>query len=143
MKNVTIEGFTVHGSSVRTNNKAEASPSGEIPGLWGRFYASQPNPGKHVYGVYSGYESDANGDFTVTAGTKAEGETTMIVSIKSGTYLMFPANGAMPAAIIDAWRTVWEHFSQKQPYTRAHETDFEEYTGSETAAIYIGIKENS
>jgi predicted transcriptional regulator YdeE len=96
-----------------------------------------------VYGVYSEYESDASGEFTVTVGTKSDGLTKSNVSIKSGTYLVFPANGPMPTAIIDAWKAVWEHFSHAQIYTRSFETDFEEYIGQDLAMIYIGIKTHS
>ena len=143
MKQVSIETFAVSGSSIRTNNKAEASSSGKIPDLWREFYTSHPNPDKKVYGVYSNYESDATEEFTVTVGTRGDAEMNSGVSIESGTYLAFPANGSMPAAIINAWKTVWEHFSLRQPYARAYETDFEEYNGPESATIFIGIKTSS
>lgn len=46
----------------------------------------------------------------------------------------------MPAAIVDAWKVVWENFSTKRAYERSYATDFEEYTGATSAAIYIGIR---
>jgi len=49
----------------------------------------------------------------------------------------------MPGAIIDAWKSVWEFFSRNQPYERAFETDFEQYSGPTSAAIYIGVKASS
>jgi predicted transcriptional regulator YdeE len=140
MQHIVIEGFTVSGPSVRTSNEAERGLSGKIAGLWGQFYASRPDQSNPIYGVYSDYESDANGEFTVTAGTKVSSGSGQGISIKSGTYLAFRADGAMPAAIIGAWKAVWEHFSSNQPYVRAYETDYEEYTGLESAVIYIGIK---
>ena len=124
MQKANIEQFRVKGPNVRTTNKAEMGSTGKIPGLWGQFYESHGNQTTPIYGVYSDYESDANGEFTVTAGTKAINAQEESVFIKSGTYLIFPANGAMPAAIIDAWKAVWEHFSNSQPYVRAYETDF-------------------
>jgi predicted transcriptional regulator YdeE len=139
MKQVEIQEFIVSGASVRTNNKVEAGASGKIAGLWGQFYSTQPKPEDQLYGVYSDYESDVNGEYTVTAGKRVASSTDACISIRSGTYLVFPASGAMPKAIIDAWIAVWEHFSHAQPYVRAYETDFEEYDGAETAAIYIGI----
>jgi predicted transcriptional regulator YdeE len=141
MQKANILQFSVRGASVRTSNKAEMGSAGKIPSLWGQFYASHVNQTTPIYGVYSDYESDANGEFTVTAGTKAINAQEESVCIKSGTYLVFPANGVIPAAIIDAWKAVWKHFSNTQPYVRAYETDFEEYSGPESAAIYIGIKE--
>jgi predicted transcriptional regulator YdeE len=142
MNKVTIASFSISGSSIRTNNSLEASPAGKIPALWGQFYTSQTVPAKQVYGVYSDYESDASGEFTVTAGTKENGLSNSNVAIKSGTYLAFAANGPMPVAIIDAWKAVWEHFSHVQSYARSYKTDFEEYSGQESAMIYIGIKSN-
>lgn len=140
LKQVSIEAFTVIGPSVRTNNQAEASPAGKIPGLWGQFYASGPNLEGPSYGVYSDYESDASGDFTVTAGIRGEADSGAGIRIKAGSYLAFPANGPMPAAIIDAWKEVWAYFSEAQPYARAYETDFEQYNGPESATVYIGSK---
>lgn len=143
MNQTTIESFSISGLNIRTNNALETSSAGKIPALWGQFYSSQTMPAGPVYGVYSGYESDASGDFTVTAGTKSAELAKSDISIKAGTYLVFPANGPMPAAIIDAWKAVWEHFSHKHSYERSYETDFEEYNGQNSAMIYIGIKATS
>lgn len=140
MKEVRIEQFTVNGPSVRTSNALEFSELGKIQALWARFYTSQSTPSETVYGVYSDYESDASGDFTVTAGTKAENAGGAGVSIESGTYLEFPAEGEMPGAIVDAWKAVWEHFSKDRPYERSYETDFEQYNGPTSAIICIGVK---
>jgi predicted transcriptional regulator YdeE len=139
MNKVTIESFSIRGTSIRTNNTLEASSAGKIPALWGKFYASQTVPAEQVYGIYSEYESGASGEFTVTVGTKSDEQTKSDISIKSGTYLVFPANGPMPDAIIDAWRAVWSHFSHSQSYEKSYETDFETYSGQDLAMIYIGI----
>lgn len=139
MQQVNIEEFTVIGPQVRTNNAQEATDSGKIGGLWAQFHASSPHLEADVYGVYSDYESDASGEFTVTAGIRTPASAKPSVHVNAGTYLVFPANGQMPAAIIDAWKTVWQHFASQPPYTRAYETDFEAYTGPTSAALYIGI----
>lgn len=140
MNQTTIESFSICGSNIRTNNTLEASSAGKIPALWGQFYSSQAMPAGLVYGVYSDYESDASGEFTVTAGTKCAELSQSDISIKAGSYLVFPASGPMPTAIIDAWKAVWEHFSHPQSYKRSYETDFEEYSGQDSARIFIGIK---
>jgi predicted transcriptional regulator YdeE len=142
MKQVKIEGFAVSGSSVRTNNLLEAGSSGKILGLWERFYTTNPQPTERVYGVYSNYESDASGDFTVTVGVAGD-RTNISIGIESGNYLAFPVNGTLPAAIIAGWKTIWEHFSQEHSYIRSYQTDFEEYSGIEAATIYIGIEVRS
>ncbi len=143
MKTITIESFTVSGPSVHTTNALEASGSGKLAGLWARYYGSHPPTSETIYGVYSDYQSDASGEYTVTAGTRTGSTGDSAVTVKPGTYLEFPANGQMPGAIIDAWKSVWEFFSKNQPYERAFETDFEQYNGPTSAAIYIGVKAGS
>lgn len=140
MKPVRIELFTVRGPSVRTNNASEASGSGKLAGLWAHYYESHPPSSETVYGVYSDYESNASGEYTVTAGTRTSSAGDFVVTVKPGTYLEFQANGKMPGAIMDAWKSVWEFFSKNQPYERAFETDFEQYNGPASATIYIGVK---
>lgn len=143
MKTVSIESFTVSGPSVRTNNALEASGAGKLAGFWARYYESRPPSSETVYGVYSDYESNASGDYTVTAGTRTSFMGDSVVAVKPGTYLEFPAEGQMPNAVIDAWKSVWEFFSKNQSHERAFETDFEQYNGPTSAAIYIGVKASS
>lgn len=143
METVRIKPFAVSGPSVRTNNALEVSGSGKIAGLWADYYGSHPPSSETVYGVYSDYQSDASGEYTVTAGIKASATGDSIVTVKPGTYLEFPANGQMPGAIIDAWQSVWEFFSKNQSYERAFDTDFEQYNGPTSATIYIGVKASS
>ena len=140
MKTTTIESFTISGPSIRTNNALESTSSGKIPALWMQFHQSHPSSTEPAYGVYSDYESDASGDFTVTAGTRTTSAGNSGVVVISGTYLEFPAEGEMPGAIIDAWKAVWEFFSKNQPYERTYETDFEQYNDPTSATIYIGVK---
>lgn len=143
MKKVQIDEFFVKGDGVRTSNAREAGAAADIPGLWARFHAAHPDLEMPMYGVYSGYESDACGEFTVTAGTEVEGAEEGAIAIRSGTYLEFSAEGAMPAAIIQAWEAVWAHFLVAHPYARAYGTDFEQYSGPGSARICIGIRKSS
>lgn len=143
MNKVQIEQFAVQGESVRPSNAQEATEAGRIPSLWNAFYTSHPDLREAVYGVYSEYESDASGNFTASAGTKASTPHDATMTVRPGTYLEFPAHGAMSAAVIDAWKAIWAHFSMPQQYTRTYETDFEQYTAPESAAVYVGITEGS
>ncbi len=140
MKEIYIDGFVINGPSLRTNNIQEASAEAKIPALWENFYTSQTEPSAKVYGVYTNYESDATGEYTVYVGSKTNGDKENTIDINSAIYLAFPANGEMPAAVIDAWKNIWEYFSKAQPYIRSFKTDFEEYSGPESAVIYIGIE---
>ena len=147
-----VEGFRVAGISVRTNNRDEASPgTGKLGALWGRFFqegiaAQIPNQvsGSAIYGVYSDYESDVNGAYTVTAGMQvnpdvggADGFTS--VNVAGGEYLVFEGKGPMPQVVIDTWMAVWEHFTNNSEHQRAYTTDFEVYSGMDQVAIHIAV----
>ena len=74
MKTHRIKKIMFAGISAQTNNKNELDETtAEIPVLWDDYVEKNIN-GKtlnkskdsYLYGVYSSYESDVNGDFTVT-----------------------------------------------------------------------------
>jgi predicted transcriptional regulator YdeE len=148
---VSVQPFTVIGVSVRTINRDEADPvRAKLPGLWGQFYSQQlpekiPNRQANslVYGVYSDYESDASGLYTVTAGVRVSASVPEYnsVTVRGGQYLVFENHGAMPQAVIDGWGAVWRYFSQPQKYKRLFTSDYEEYRGPDRVAIFISVAE--
>jgi len=87
LKHLNTEQFSVNGATVCTTNKAKASVSGKIAGLWGQFYASYTDHDKPIYAVYSNYESDVRGEFTITAGTKEDNEKTQVSAWLSTRHL--------------------------------------------------------
>lgn len=135
-----IEGFDVSGFSVRTNNQDELhADTAKLPTLWQKFYQEVPTA-LIRYGVYSLYESDVNGAYTMTAGIKhSELENLQGVFVVSQDYLVFKNQGPMPKAVIDCWQSVWSYFSKPSPYKRSYITDFERYQGTECIEIYIGV----
>src|SRR5471032_151655 len=76
IKQVYVDGFSVSGLRVRTRNIAEQdAATAKIGPMWGQFYSegltgriAAQQPESPIYGVYSSYESDATGEFDVTAG---------------------------------------------------------------------------
>lgn len=151
MQVVEIKSFTVHGLSVRTKNVNEMQPAtAKIGPLWGDFFQHiipKLKEGALSYGVYSQYESDFNGEFTVLAGADsasvidvADREGLDSVVIASGTYLVFSKKGVMPQAVIEAWGDVWKYFSDENcAHQRAYTTDFESYVSMDEVNIYIAI----
>ena len=150
IKEQQVAAVRVSGLKVRTRNADEAQPSSaKIGPMWQRFFAEglyQTIPGKQlespVYGVYSGYESDARGLFDVTAGVATLAPATGFESlvIEPGRYLVFEARGPMPQAIISTWQRVWDYFEQPGVEARAFVTDFEMYPADDVALVYIGIR---
>jgi len=144
-----VEQKVIRGFSTITNNEAEMTPGkGRIPGLWHHFDQTIPvdyQGGERVYGVYSNYESDHTGNFSVLAGFDGKGLPANVdvetVTIPEGKYVVFSHQGDMPQIAIDAWTSVWEYFTQHQAtYTRKFDVDFEHYPNANQIDVYIGIK---
>jgi len=146
IKKVELESKTIKGLKIRTKNSDEMNPQTQkIAPLWGKFFEEMVptlNADASMYGVYHNYESDAMGAFDVLVGADMldEGNDVQSVTLEEGKYLMFPVIGEMPQAIIDVWGQVWAYFEDPSiDEVRSFETDFECYTGVDTAEIYIGV----
>ncbi|MBX9404854.1 GyrI-like domain-containing protein [Pseudomonas baetica] len=150
LKKQYVDQFLVSGLRVRTKNAAETSAeTAKIGPMWGQFQGGNLAtviPGKPttspVYGVYSGYESDASGKFDVTAGVAVEqpARDFETVRIEGGEYLVFEGQGSLPDAVIAAWGRVWAYFEANPQIQRRFATDFEAYTSPESVSIYIGLR---
>lgn len=137
-----VESFTVTGFSERTQNKDEFNEkTAKIPRLWQQFYASELASNADIYGVYSNYDSDANGFYMVTAGVGYSGAQTELntVAIQAGNYLVFEGTGSMPAILVETWERIWTFFETNTAYRRHYISDFEAYNGTDNVAIYIGV----
>ncbi len=152
MKQVQLETKVLKGISTRTANKNEMSPdTAKIGALWQTFdqtVSVDYKNGERVYGVYTDYESDMDGEFTVLAAYdgKASGTDNLEkVTIEAGKYLCFEAvaqtedDAGRAQAIIQTWGEVWQYFSHEPDYKRAYTTDFEFYNGPAKIEIYIAI----
>ena len=140
---------TLNGLSIRTDNATEMDPNkGKIGALWQTFDESVPvdyKNGERVYGVYSDYESDHTGQFSVLAGFDGTNFPSNIilekVTIPKAKYLVFTHKGEMPQIAIDAWTEVWNYFSSgKEDYQRLYTTDFEYYPNGNQIEVHIAVK---
>jgi predicted transcriptional regulator YdeE len=149
----TREEVMLIGIEVRTTNQHEMSPAtAKIPGLWGHFHEDQvakkiPNrkPGGAQLGVYTKYETDHTGPYTLIVGMEVAGLSSIPagmtgLAIPAGQYQAFTARGPMPQALIDTWIYIWNYFSGNTSYQRAYTTDYEVHLGSDGADIYIAVK---
>ena len=147
-----ISNFTVSGISVRTINRDEFNPgTAKLSHLWQRFLSesiAEKIPGKipdsPIYGIYSDYESDFTGYYTVTAGCAVDSLLMCTefntLNIHDGNYLVFSGQGTMPQMVIDTWKQVWAYFESSTRYKRHFITDFEVWRKSDEIEIYIGIE---
>ena len=141
------DAFQVAGLTVRTTNRDENDPAtARIRALWNRFFGEETyrsTPGRtgdaRIYGVYSGYESDAHGAFDLTVGVAVADTTTGSVAIEAGDYLVFMGQGEMPQMVIAAWQRIWQYFEAHPEIVRRYRSDFEAYEGPGKVAIHIGV----
>jgi predicted transcriptional regulator YdeE len=137
-----LESFLVTGFSVRTQNSDEFNEkTAKIPSLWQQFYSSELAGSAKLFGVYSNFESDENGPYTVTVGAASTKEQSQLssVRIQAGNYLIFQGTGPMPQTVIEAWQRIWTFFQKTTEYRRNFISDFEAYSGSDQVAVYIGV----
>ena len=137
-----VESFIVSGLSVRTQNSDEFDEkTAKLPSLWQQFYTSELATNANIFGVYSNYDSDANGPYTVTVGVKSSHAQTQLssVTIQAGNYLVFQSTGPMPATVVETWQRVWAFFETNSEHRRNFISDFEAYSGSDQVTIYIGL----
>lgn len=146
MKVRKIEKLMVAGLSVVTNNKNETNPeSAKIGKLWEDYQdknilGATFNKAKKssMYGVYSDYASDVDGDYKVTVAVEVTKPKNAIV-IENQRYLVFSKDGDLPDVVVDCWKEIWDYFANKPEYERAYTIDFEKYTREDGIEIYISI----
>lgn len=155
-----LAGMTLAGVGARTDNKREAGSDGCIPGLWQNFMraglselsgARQP---QYVYVLYTDYESDVNGAYTVLIGHEWDSELSASAieaeltasTLPASRYIVFKAAGApLPQLVIEAWQYIWAWF-ESSPHTRTYTGDFERYNmtgfdeGNAEVEIYLAIQ---
>ncbi len=119
----------------------------KIGHLWQEFFTKCEQVGivpGQGYGVYSNFASDWHGAFDVTAGVKGEfnAEEKTEITVPSGTYLRFEKSGPLPETVQRMWQDIWQYFQDDDAPERSYICDFEAYIGTDTAAVYIGIKDH-
>ena len=123
--------FNIIGISVRTNNNINGK---DIGNLWGMFMSEgifEKIPNKtsfDVYGIYTDYESDHNGDYTAIVGCRVSTldeipEGMIAITVPSSKYKIFTAKGKMPECVYGKWVEIWEDKALERTYS----TDFEVY----------------
>ena len=150
---VQVPRKVIAGKNIRTRNANESDPEMNlIKGLWGNFFQQNQTEtipdqveNSQIHGVYHNFESDVNGEYTLTAGKEVRPDSPVSeeyprIEIQAGDYLLFENSGKMPEAFFEAWQQVWKYFEDQPEYERAYKSDFEVYVSNSEVAIYIGVK---
>lgn len=148
-----IQSFKIIGIEVRTTNE-KGKGAEDIGALWGKFFSENiagkiPNKeSEETYAIYTDYESDFTGKYTTVIGQKV----TTLNSIpkgcigrefQGGNYKKFMAIGAIPNAVVQTWKEIWNN---DKILNRKYTADFEMYgeksqNGDKSeVAIYIAVK---
>jgi predicted transcriptional regulator YdeE len=158
MERLHVDSFTVVGLTARTSNAKEASGNGVIGAFWARLRKDgllnqiKHRADTHVIAVYSDYESDKDGDYTYTLGSKVSSakdvpEGMVARRSDSGDYAIFTAQGG-PAMrlVMGLWQRIWSLEKSPSKLRRAYRTDYEIYVdpdaddASQKVDVYIGLK---
>ena len=153
-KLVTLPAFLVAGLSVRTTNAEESNPAtAKIGAHWQRFFAEGhheqiPKTADKLLGVYTDYESDNMGAFSLNTGFEVSSvedlpDGIVGVQIPEQDYLVFHAEGEMPAIVIETWGRVMAHFETNKEYERTYTADFELYPNENEVEIHIAVRAKS
>ena len=147
MKVTRIKKLMIAGLSTVTNNEIEMSEeNGKIAGLWEEYFSKDVYKktfdkanSDFMYGVYSDYESDVNGNYKITVGVEVTKPKNAIV-IEDKKYLVFTKKGELPMVVVELWEEIWDYFEKNNEYERSFEIDFEKYTKEDEIEIYVSIK---
>ncbi len=151
------QSFRIAGITARTNNANELTPTAKIPQLWTDYFQqnvagqlfNQVNEGV-MYGLYSDYETDVNGDYSITLGVEVSTDKDVpkemsVKTVPASKYLVFSSEkGSMPDIVIKAWQDIWAWFANAE-VERTYTGDFEVYDercqpNEAQVDIYIAIK---
>lgn len=158
MEKLHSDSFTVIGLTARTTNAKEASGNGAIGELWARLRKEgllariKHRADNHIIALYSDYESDKDGAYTYTLGSKVTSAKDIPPGMvarrtESGDYAIFTAQGG-PAAqlVLGLWQRIWALEKSPSELKRAYRTDYEIYldpdasNADQRVDIYIGLK---
>ena len=148
MHEIQVFEKTIFGLAARTNNENEMNPKqGKIAGLVHQFDSSvvvNYRSGARVYTVYSEYEADVSGNYSVLVGAdRVESSTIELESVKiqEGNYLVFSSQGQIPNIVFETWAKIWNYFGNANcPHSRAYSTDFEFHKSQYEIEIHVAIK---
>ena len=138
---VTRAPITVIGLETRTRNADEMDPTtARIPAHYQTYFGEgiaariphKVDPGT-MLSLYSDYESDENGEYSLTLGHEVSGgddvpEGLSVKTLPSATYAVLTTErGALPGVVIEAWQRIWRMSPEELGGKRTYTGDFELY----------------
>ncbi|MBC5637815.1 effector binding domain-containing protein [Ornithinibacillus sp. BX22] len=123
---------------VRTNNFNDDAMMQKISTMWKEATTVLNNKDDIIYGLYSEYESDYKGDYSLSVAIESsEGDTT--IKIPEANYERFVVDISDENGIVKVWQEIWER-EEKGELKRAYSFDFEKYYPNGQIEIYIAVQ---
>ncbi|MEK8129036.1 GyrI-like domain-containing protein [Paenibacillus filicis] len=149
--------MTLAGVTVRTTNAEEMGPNGRLAQLWDDYFRNQAalQANSHlahlIYALYTDYESDATGAYTVIIGHEVDGAAAPAEAegaravVPASRYRVFTTKkGPVHEVVAEAWGQIWDYYKDSEE-VRAFTGDFEVYDSrhfdpaNTEVQIYIAI----
>jgi len=151
--NSPMDNLKIIGIATETTNQDGRSAQ-EIGRLWERFYAENimrrilDRAGDEVYAIYTDYESDYTGKYTIIIGLKVNSLNHVPMGLVGREFepipfRQFTAKGPMPGAVVEAWKEIWKNDKE---LNRSYQYDYEVYGAAcqngenSVVDIFVGIK---
>jgi len=148
----TVESFEVAGLMIRTNNEQELDPdTSQVSAVWNEFFDGgtydhlrEEDEDPPLHGVYSDYETGADGPWTLTVGVAASEATAddadaATIMVAGGEYLVWEAEGDLEDIVPATWEDITDYFDDNPPYVRAFGTDFERFIDGTRLEVYVSV----
>ena len=144
--------MTLAGVSIRTTNEVEMGPHGGLSQLWETYFQRGTTNSEYIYALYTDYESDASGAYTVVIGHEVADEShqedsdLVYAAVPESKYMVFTTRkGPVFEVVSEVWMEIWEYFKESKEI-RTYTGDFELYDARNLdpahseVEIYIAIE---
>ncbi|MFV8343043.1 GyrI-like domain-containing protein [Flavobacterium sp. XS2P39] len=145
-----MDNFKIIGISTETKNESMI----DIETLWGKFWGENiadkilNKASNEIYAVYTDYESDYTGKYTLIIGfpvTTFDNIPDSLVgrNISVGSNVKYISKGKMPEAILKTWTEIWQDTQLNRAYRADVTVHGQKYYDGDNAEVetYISIIE--
>lgn len=121
---------------IRTNHFKDKQMAQKFDSLWNEA-SKYIQENQALYGIYSDYESNYKGDYTIGAYVEDQiGDFDLNVQTA---YKSFEVDIKDPIGVFNTWNQIWRE-EEDEIITRAYTYDFEKYDQNGLISIHIAIK---
>ncbi|MUK88365.1 AraC family transcriptional regulator [Ornithinibacillus sp. L9] len=125
-------------NSVRTNNFTDELVIKKITGMWKEASSKLENHTDTIYGVYSDYESNYKGDYTLSVAIESSSGKHLIEIPPNSKYETFSVDTSNEHGVMNTWKEIWQ-LEEKGTLKRAYTYDLEKYYPNGEIEIHIAV----